>query len=75
MPALGAGVDVVDDVVGFSVVVGVGQSNEVIGGRVVQALARSVLVWTAYVEGESPHMHQPGPSAIAGQVFWGSASW
>ena len=71
----GAGLTVVGDLVGASVVVTVGQSNQVIGGRVVQPHTRSVLVWIAYELGESPHTHQPGPLAMAAQVFWGSASW
>ena len=29
----------------------------------------------AYVAGSVPHSHQPGPSAIAAQVFSGSAAW
>lgn len=84
MPAFGVGVGGVEGagstyvvwaLVGASVVVIVGQSNEVIGGKVVQSHARSVLVWTAYDAGEPPHTHHPGPLAMAGQVFWGSASW
>ena len=34
-----------------------------------------MFVWTAYELSESPHTHQPGLSAMAAQVFWGSASW
>lgn len=83
MPAFGVGVCgvegagltcVVWGLVGASVVVVIGQSNEVIGGKVVQSHARSVLVWMAYDAGESPHMHHPGPLAMAVQVFWGSAA-
>ena len=84
MPAFGVGVGGIEEAgltcvvwrsVGASVVVEVGQSNEVIGGKVVQPHARSVLVWMAYEAGESPHTHQPGPLAITVQVFWGSAAW
>ena len=70
-----AGVTEVGELAGTSVVVAVGQSKEVLGGRVVQPHARSAPVWTAYVAGASPHTHQPEPLAMAVQVFWGSAVW
>ena len=50
------------------------QLNDVVGGRVVQAHG-SPVGRTAYVDGELPHSHQPGPSAMAAQVFCGSAAW
>ena len=66
------GAGVVDEGVG---VAAAGQSNDVVGGRVVQPHARSVLVWTGYELGEPPHTHQPGPLAMALQVLSGSAAW
>lgn len=56
------------------VMVAAGQSNDVVGGNVVQPHAGSVLACTGYEFGESPHTHQPGLLAMAAQVFWGSAA-
>ena len=83
MPALGGVVVVVEGVglvvagmiSGADVMVAAGQSNNVVGGKVVQPQSGSVLVCTGYELEESPHMHQPGPLAMAVQVFWGSAAW
>lgn len=61
---------------GTSQAVGVGvaaQLNEVVGGVVVQAQGWPVGK-IAYVAGESPHSHHPGPSAMAAHVLSGSAA-
>ena len=83
MPALGgvaggikgAGPGGAGGMVVTGVMVAAGQSNDVVGGKVVQPHNGSVLVWMGYELGESPHTHQPGPLAMAVQVFWGSAAW
>ena len=83
MPALGgvaggvkgAGPVVAGGMVVKGVMVAAGQSNDVVGGKVVQPHSGSMLVWTGYELGEVPHTHQPGPSAMAVQVFWGSEAW
>ena len=85
MPALGGVIVVVfavegvgsvaaDIILGADVIVEAGQSNDVVGGKVVQPHAGSVLVCTGYELGEFLHTHQPGPLAMALQVFWGSAA-
>lgn len=56
--------------------VGAEQSKLVVGGVVVQAQGCGAGDgMTAYVAGSVPHSHQPGPLAMAAQVFWGSAAW
>ena len=56
--------------------VGAEQSKLVVGGVVVQAQGCGAGDgMTAYVAGSLPHSHQPGPSVMAAQVFWGSAAW
>lgn len=71
----GAGFAVAGGVVGVDVVVAAEQSNDVVGGGVVQPHARFVLVRTAYELGLSAHTHQPGPLAMAADVLRGSAAW
>lgn len=49
------------------------QANVVVAGRVVQPQTAPVVCVT-YFKVESPHSHQPVLSAIAAQVFCGSAA-
>ena len=65
----GAEMGVVGEILASRVLVVAGQSNCVVGGRVVQPQGRLVLVWTAYVLGEPPQTHQPGPFAMAAHEF------
>lgn len=72
---IGVGSTVAGSVMGAGVIVAAQLSNHVVGGRVVQPHARSVLVLKTYESEIPPHTHQSGPGVMAVQVWWGSTAW